>query len=347
MKIKDDGFYKFVRDFLTIYLPKQCRLSNNTIKSYRITLNQYIDYLIDEKHIPMLQITLNDLNQDNVNGFLDWLQETKNCLPSSRNQKLMALRSFAKYCSVIGIENISLRLEICKVPVQNVPGKKLDFMSEEELKTILSIPDLKNYYGLRNGFFMFLLYDTGARCQEMLDLKIENFVISKKENTSYVNITGKGQKVRSVPLMDKTVEHYKRYIKFFHPENTRHPSDNLFYTVIHQKRGPMSPDTVDYFLRKYVRKARKNNPNFPHIHPHMFRHTRAIHWYRSGIPLSIVSELLGHENIETTRIYAYANTEMKATAISKATNSKSIPDSNGTLWTGDRDKIKRLYGLKK
>ena len=346
MKIKDDGFYSSVRDFLRVYLPRQCKASKNTVKSYKITLNQYTDYLIDEKQIPILQITLDDLNRENVTGFLDWLQDVRHCKSSTRNQKLMALRSFASYCAVNGIENVSLRLEVCKVPVQNVPGKKLEFLSEEELKAILAVPDMKNHYGLRNGFFMLLLYDTAARCQEMLDLKLGDFVISKKANASYVNLTGKGDKARSVPLMDKTVEHYNRYIKFFHPESTRHPDDNLFYTVIHNERGPMSPDTVQYFMTKYARIARKDNPSFPHIHPHMFRHTRAIHWYRSGMPLSIIAELLGHEDEKTTRIYAYANTEMKADAISKATNQNNIPDAKGKLWNGDRDTIKRLYGLK-
>ena len=346
MKIKDDGFYKSVRNFLKVYLPKQCAASENTIKSYRITLNQYTDYLIDEKHIPVLQITLDDLNYENVSGYLNWLQETKKYKSSTRNQKLMALRSFANYCSVLGIENVSLRLEVCKVPIQNVPGKKIEFMSKNELELILSIPNMKSYYGLRNGFFMLLLYDTAARCQEMLDLKLGDFSISKKPNASYVTLTGKGDKTRPVPLMDKTVEHYNRYIKFFHPESTRHPEDNLFYTVIHQKRCPMSPDTVDYFMRNYARAARKENPSFPPIHPHMFRHTRAIHLYRSGMPISVLSEILGHENVETTKVYAYANTEMKAEAISKATDTDIIPNVKAQLWTGDREKIKRLYGLK-
>ena len=83
----------------------------------------------------------------------------------------------------------------------------------------------------------------------------------------------------------------------------------------------MSPDTVAYFLRQYALEANKINSNCPaHVHPHQFRHTRAIHLYRSGVPLSILSEYLGHEYESTTRIYAYASPEMKAAAISKTSN---------------------------
>ena len=152
--IKDDSFYKSMHDYLKIYLPKQRKLSNNTIKSYKGALDQFLDFLTDVKKIPEVNITIEDLNRENVTAYLDWLQETRNCSSTTRNQRLMALRSFAKYCSIVDVANIYLRLEVNKVPIQNVPGKIVDFLSEDAMQTLLSVPDMKSHFGLRNGFFM-------------------------------------------------------------------------------------------------------------------------------------------------------------------------------------------------
>lgn len=347
MKAHDDTFFRMSRDFINTYLPRQRKLSPNTVKSYKITLNQFLDYLIDVKGRPIAGIVLDDVNRENVSGFLDWLQAEKGSAPATRNQKLMAIRSFAKYCSITGIENIYLRLDVCKVPVQKAVGGRVEFMSENAMETLLATPDMKNHYGLRNGFFMILLYDTAARCQEMLDLRIRDFVIKKEPGSSFVYLTGKGDKTRAVPLMDKTVGHLQQYLKFFHPEASRSPDDYLFYTVIHGARNQMSPDTVAYFIHKYAVKAHKENPDVPvKAHPHMFRHTRAVHLYRSGYPLSLLSEYLGHEQDSTTRIYAQASVDMKAEALCKASNPENIPDPSSGLWEGDRETIKKLYGLK-
>lgn len=343
--IKDDSFYRSMHDYLKIYMPKQRKLSKNTVKSYKGALNQFLDFLTDVKRIPEIKITLEDLNRENVTAYLDWLQEVRNCSSTTRNQRLMALRSFAKYCSITDVANIYLQLEVNKVPIQNVPGKIVDFLSDDAMQTLLSVPDMKSHFGLRNGFFMLLMYDSAARCQEMLDIRLEDFVIDEKKS-SYVYLHGKGDKSRPVPLMDKTVAHFKRYMHYYHPEETRHPQDNLFYTVIKGHRDAMSPDTVAYFLAQYAKKANKINPNCPaHVHPHQFRHTRAIQLYRSGVPLSVLQELLGHEDESTTRIYAFASPEMKAENIAKATNSNVTPDVEQKAWKSDREMIRQLYCL--
>ncbi|RJE46628.1 MULTISPECIES: tyrosine-type recombinase/integrase [unclassified Dehalobacter] len=345
MKLKNDSFFKSSRDFLTVYLPRQRKMSPNTVKSYKGTLNQFVDYLVEMKNIPILQITLDELNAVNVSDYLDWLQESKNAASTTRNQKLMALRSFAKYCSVSEIANVYIRMEISNVPIQKVPGKKVEFLSEDAMRTLLSMPDMHNFWGLRNGMLMILMYDTAARCQEILDIKLKDIVF--KQKAPYVYLTGKGEKLRSVPLMEKTIDHLKRYMQFFHPDELSSPEDYLFYTVIHGKRNPMSPDTVSRVVHKYGLLAKKGNPNVPEkIHPHMFRHTRAIHLYRSGVPLPLLSEYLGHSQMTTTSIYAYASMEMKAEAISKANNPNNTPNTEKTLWEGDAEMIKQLYCLK-
>ena len=142
------------------------------------------------------------------------------------------------------------------------------------------------------------------------------------------------------------MEHLRSYLDKFHPEHSRDSTDYLFYTYGGpQKR--MSEDTVAAFVKKYGISAKRICPSIPdRVHPHMLRHTRAMHLYQDGVPLTLISEFLGHAQIETTRVYAYADTEMKRKAIQKAnsTTPHTIPDA---IWnTDDKEMMRKLAGLK-
>jgi site-specific recombinase XerD len=191
---------------------------------------------------------------------------------------------------------------------------------------------------------MILMYDTAARNQEILDLKVCDIHASAKGSS--VVISGKGRKTRIVPLMQKTIEHYHNYLYIFHDGKI---SDQLlFYVVQKGRRQAMSCDNVEKFIKKYGKKAREQNSKVPEtLHPHLFRHSRAMHLYHGGMPLPLLSEWLGHSQLETTMIYAHADTKMKRDAIEKATSSIS-PLKSGqavTSYQDDDELIKRLYGL--
>lgn len=345
MKYQDISFLKAVRDFLTLYLPQQRRFSENTIRSYRASLNLFFDYLKSEKDISLNNLSFSHLTQDNVNGFIQWIQTERNCSDTTCNQRLMAIRSFVKYAAILNPSNIYLQSEISKVPVKKCQSKVVEFFSENALKSLLAQPDINKKTGFRNRCFMIVMYDTAARCQEMLDIKLKDLVLDGKN--PYVYLTGKGNKTRTVPLMDKTVEHLKAYLEKFHPEATRDKQDYLFYTVIHGKKGQMSPDAVAAFLKKYASMARETCDEIPDsVHPHQFRHTRAISLYRNGVPLILVSEFLGHADVNTSQIYAYADTEMKRAAINKAMGNNDNDDKqDSSRWEGDEDLLKKLFGL--
>ena len=346
MKYNDALFLKTVRDFLTIYLPKQRKFSENTIRSYRMSLSLFFDYLKNEKGVSIQKLSFNHLNSENVSGFLAWLQSERDNSDTSCNQRLMAIRSFVKYAAISDPANIYLQAEIAKVPVRKCQSKVVEFFSDDALKALLEQPDRSKKTGLRNSCFMILMYDTGARCQELLDLRIKDLVLDEK--SPYVYLTGKGNKTRTVPLMEKTVDHLNLYLNRFHPEGQRNREDYLFYTIIHQQRCTMSPDTVAAFLKKYADQARHSCADIPEsVHPHQFRHTRAISWYRNGVPLVLVSELLGHADVNTSQIYAYADTEMKRKAISKAfgDNSSNSQKNDVSRWEGDDELLKKLFAL--
>jgi len=192
---------------------------------------------------------------------------------------------------------------------------------------------------------MILLYDTGARDREILDLRLCDVVIDT--SAPYIVIHGKGNKIRTVPIMKETVDHFRSYRKRFHSDSNE--NSFLFYTIIHGEKQQMSDDNVARFIKKYTLMARQDCDEVPsRITPHMFRHSRALHLYRKGMPLPLISEWLGHSNLETTLIYAYADTIMKRAAIEKATDA-SHPlrnKKNVEVLELDDETIKRLCGLK-
>jgi site-specific recombinase XerD len=330
---------------LTAYLPKQKAASPHTIKSYKHTLNLLIDYTKEVMDVPIMKIDFGTLTRNHLENFLDWLETTRGCNVPTRNQRLAALKSFYTYASNRDIAVVSYAQEIYKIPVkQSEKINGLRYFSEDVLKLLLEQPDTSNKREMRNLFFMILLYDTGARKQEILDLRLNDVHITSKE--PYVTLTGKGQKTRLVPIMAKTVDHYKKYISVFHPSNSE--DSFLFYTVRKGEKLAMSPDNVEKFIRKYGKAARIQNKEVPEkLHPHMFRHSRAMHLYRNGMPLPLLSEWLGHAQLETTMIYAHADTKMKREAIEKATSelNPSRTTSVPTIDWNDDDTMKKLYGL--
>lgn len=342
MKLKDKAFYVTVREFLTIHLPKRRCLSENTIKSYRTAINLLVDYLTEEKGIKLHKLSFSHVSAENINAFLDWLQSTRGISASSRNQRLMALRSFAKFAASQDAEYLYLQSELASVPMQKAPRKIVDFLSEDVLKCLLEQPSRSTKLGLRNCFFMSLMYDTAARVSEMLTLRLNSFVLN--QSAPFVYLVGKGDKIRTVPIMDKTAAMLNQYRLAFHPGETL-SDDYLFYTTTHGVRHQMSVDAVESFMKKYGAQAKEVCPTMPDkVHPHQLRHTRAIHLYRSGVPLTLVAEFLGHSQVTTTQIYAYADTEMKRAAIRKI---DGITDeiTQPAIWENDKEMIKRLYGL--
>jgi len=344
MKIKDEAFFAAIRNYLTIYLPKQKCFSPNTIKSYREALNLLLDYLQHERQIPLHKIGFDNLDHQTINGFLDWLRISRNNSDSTRSQRLMVIRSFVKYAGMMDLAQISIQSELKKVPTPKRSGKLVEYLSEDGVEALFAQPDISTKIGIRDRFFMLLMYDTAARCQEMLDLQIKDFQLGSK--SPYVFLKGKGAKTRAVPIDEKTVGHLNHYLKIFHPEPVRDNEAFLFYTTIHGRQSSMSGDNVQRFMKKHGESAKLLCPDIPdRVHPHQLRHTRAVFWYRAGMPMTLLSEILGHADPVTSKIYAYADTEMKREAMQRANAKSNIPVEK-PVWENNEDMIRRLYGLK-
>jgi len=338
-----DRFLKYLREYFTVYLPKQKNSSNHTITSCRQTWNLLLGFVAEKHSLPISGITFETLDRKTVSAFLDEMFVSRSWSHATYNQRLSCIRSFYKYA--VGVEPI---LAVYRDALAGISLKKgmtskvVSFMSEESVATLLRQPDTSTRQGIRDQFFMILMYDTAARNSEMLGMRLND--INAEKQTAY--LLGKGSKLRQVPITTDTVKHFRQYIKIFHSDSDG--SQPLFYSVHRKQKTFMSDDNVARFIRQYGVSANASCPDAPcRVNPHMLRHSRAMHLYRAGMPLALLSEWLGHEDPETTLIYAYADTEMKRKAIEKATaNGSPIDTVQGVAcWQGNEDIIQRLCGL--
>lgn len=343
MKKDENKLYKYLKDYFTIYLLRQRNCSSHTIIACRQTWNIFLKYLNKSLNIKLETINFNNINSETVTSFLDEMEQERKWNVATRNHRLACIRSFFKY--VINVEPIFIAYynELKSIPLKKDLNKShiMEFMNEEAMKILLEQPDVSTKMGVRDLFFMILMYDTAARDCEMLGMKFCDF--NEKEKTVY--LMGKGSKPRIVPVTDDTIKHFQKYAKIYHSNSNG--NEPMFYTVHRQKKTPMSDDNVARFINKYHTKAKEKYSKMPEkIHPHMFRRSRAMHLYRSGMPLTLLAEWLGHENPETTLIYAYADTEMKREAIEKATEKSQIIEQTAVpIWEDNEDILGKLCGL--
>ena len=165
-------FFDAIRRFLLDYLPKQRCLSKNTILSYRQTLNIFVAYMRDEIGIGAAELTFSRVDRDVILDFLTWLEKARGCSVSTRNQRLMALRSFLDFAGQIDCTQTSLYLSACNIPSKEAHGRIVEFLTEPALTALLQQPNPSRQKDQRNLVFMILMYDTAARCSELLDKKV-------------------------------------------------------------------------------------------------------------------------------------------------------------------------------
>lgn len=341
-------FFKMTQSFLVSYLPAQKGASEHTVRAYKMSLNKFLDYACKMKGVKLQDFHFGIVKRALIEEYLQYLETEESYSVSSRNLRLAAIKSFCKFAAQRDITVMACYQEVSLIPIKKEADHEIEIFPEDALKAILDAPDITRRNGQRDRVLMIFLYDTAARLQEVLDLNLNNLVLDPKNapGKSTVSIMGKGKKYRKIPLMEKTVEHLKNYISAFHQDDVNAP---LFYSTRKGQKERLSQDAVQKFLRKYSTMAKTECPSMPdNPYPHMFRHTRATDLYRGGMPISLVSEWLGHEDIKTTmKYYASANTEMKAEAVKKATSNLNPAIQAKVSYEPEYDDetLKRLYGL--
>ena len=348
MKTGESSLFPLLYDYLKTYLPKQRNVSHNTILSYRKALEELLDYVKEREQIPLGSLSFEHLTADVIFSFLEHLELEKGCSISTRNTRFAAIRAFMDYAADHDITLIANLNKLKKVPFKKPDNTiMVDYMSMRAITAIIEQPDINTPKGLRDRFFIMLLYDTGARVQEVLNLKLGDLQLGQLPK---VTLFGKGRKTRVVPLMEKTAQHLKKYLSVFHKDTAQNVDAPLFYSVIHGNKQRLSDRRIRYVLQKYGEQARRVCPEVPsNVYPHLLRHSRAMHLYQEGMDLTLVSQWLGHSQLETTQIYAHADTEHKRKAIEAATpqDNPLYSKLNSARYTvTDVETLKKLTGLK-
>lgn len=313
--MKHTDFAKILTQYLSEFLPGQRNLSTNTIKSYRDTFKQFLRFFREKFDIRPERITLKDVTTDRIKEFLSWLESTRNVSINTRNQRLAAIHSFYRYAQSECPDILYESQKILGIPFKKRQHSTIDYLTKDTLKLLLDQPDNLTKRGRRDLAILVTLYDSGARVQELIDLRV---VDVRLMTPATITLTGKGNKKRCVPLMDKTRCILQSYMEENHLLDNGKQHSPLFFNSRYQ---PFTRPGITYILNKYFKMAKENNPDiiFPiTIHPHMIRHTKAIHLLESGVNLIYIRDLLGHVSITTTEIYLRAETELKRVALESA-----------------------------
>lgn len=270
-KLKDPGLYRMIKNFLTSYLPVVKRKSSHTVRAYQDALNLYLSFLSAEYFIRLWDVAATDFCQEKIVAFLEWLKNIRNNEATTINQRLSHVKGFCKYLKKNDVLSFISYEEICDISeVKDTRVPEFIWLSNEEVKLILTQPDTSKKTGIRDRFFLALLYESGCRDDEILHLRVRDFVINK-EGEPDVHIFGKGNKHRCTPISRNIMPYFDDYCKLYHPDIGLEQDELMFYTIRNGIKAQMSPDNVQRFMRTYEEKAKAIKPDIPHLHPHLWR----------------------------------------------------------------------------
>ncbi|RKO68418.1 integrase [Sphingobacterium puteale] len=311
--MKPTDFSKYLSDFLTKYLVHKRGASRNTVCAYRDTFVLFIGYMATQ-NISVNKLTLEAINQSVVVKFLDWLQAERKNSNSTRNARLAAIHAFFGYVQYQQPDYLYEYQKILSIPMKRKATVPMNYLTVDGIKALLHQPDIHTVRGRRDLALLSLMYDTGARVQEVIDLTPCSL---RLDVLNTIRITGKGNKTRIVPMLHEQVKLLKPYIvenRLDQESNNKHP---LFFN---SRGDKLTRAGVNHILIKYADMARKTSGVFlpEKISCHILRHSKAMHLLQAGVNLVYIRDILGHVSVQTTEVYARADSKAKRLAIEKA-----------------------------
>lgn len=337
--MKPTDFAKYLTEFLSVYLPEQKNVSQNTIRSYRDTFKLLILYCQEMKKIPAEKITLNLLSKEWVTDFLEWLETDRKCSISTRNQRLAAIHSFFRYIQAEEPADIFYFQKIATIPIKKAKKTVVEYLTPEAMKLLLEQPDKHTPKGRRDLTLISVLYDSGARVQELIDMRVRDVTL---QSPALITLTGKGNKTRRIPLMKNTTALLQNYLLENRLDKPWKNDNSLFTNNQHHK---LTKEGITYIISKYVESARKTSTLMPpKVNNHMLRHSKAMHLLQAGVNLIYIRDFLGHVDLKTTEIYARTDTETKRKAIENVY--PDLIDSNLPDWNKDQALLSWLSEIK-
>lgn len=337
---KPTDFAYAIAQFFSEYLTELCNFSEHTIMSYRDTFKLFLKYCKAEENLTAEKITFDKISMDMIERFLHWLKTERKAGVSTCNQRLAALHAFFKYVQYKFPEYSALCQKVLFLKFAKAPKSELNYVSVEGVKLLLSIPNTAVLQGRRELAILSLLYDSGARVDEIVNLCVKDIRLI---NPASVRLTGKGRKVRSVPILKGNVDILSAYLKD-HRTTLMNKDNILFFNRSGQK---LTRSGISYILHKNAEIARKLHPELipETLSPHCLRHSKAMHLLQAGVNLIYIRDFLGHTDVRTTQIYARADVTLKRQAIEKAGVVNVHPEIKS--WTEDSDLMTWLESLGK
>lgn len=318
----NNKFSRLVQNFLTDYIIGECNYSRETKKSYSTTFHLLLEFMEKEKAIRPNKIEIELITKEVIIQFLGWLETNRKVSISTRNQRLACIKSFYKYVQINELDLFDTCSSILSIKNKKVPNKIISYFTEEEIKIMINY--LNIIKDLKKLTMICVLYETGARVSEFINIKLNDMILS--ENAS-ITLFGKGNKERIVPISQELVKLINKYLKDLY---VNYGDEYLFYSTHKTKYTRFS---INYIVNELVNNLKGKYPNYfkGNYHPHSFRHTKATHLYNNGTPLLYIKDFLGHSTLSSTEIYATPDSKRQREEILKnaeAINTKNHYSSN-------------------
>jgi site-specific recombinase XerD len=312
--------------------------------SYRDAFVQFIDYMRTVNKVNVERLTLDKLTKDAVTGYLAWIINERKCGIATRNYRLAAMHSFVRYLQYEDIGRLEKWQSILSIKAMKDGIKPVNYLSTEGIKLLLNQPDMETRNGRRHLALLSLLYDTGARVQELIDLTPGALRIATEPYT--IRLYGKGRKSRIVPLVREQVTILKLYME----ENDLFEDRCLVHPLFYNSKGErLTRAGVTYILKTYADMARKERPDIipDRLSCHSLRHSKSMHLLQAGVNLVYLRDILGHVSIQTTDVYARADSKQKREALEKAYTDLTPDCAKDRKWERDKNLLDWLKGLHK
>lgn len=311
-------------------------LRPGSVRSYRDTIRLLLVFLAAEKHCKITRLTLEDLTLERITAFLRYLEEERGNHIRTRNQRLAEIHSLLEYIATRSPEMLAVGQQIAAIPSKRVPPPEMRFLEREEIHSLLHRMPSKGRLALRDQALILFLYNTGARVQEVADLRVEQ--LDLREHPT-VRLHGKGDKWRTCPLWQQTARTLTTLLGSLDPPPT--PQSAVF--TAHGR--PLTRYGIYKIVRRHAaglddaRTGRR-------ITPHTFRHTAAVHMLEAGVEVNVIREWLGHVDVTTTNRYAEINTNTKLAAL-RATEPLDVSEGSRAtpIWRNDETLLRWLSSL--
>jgi integrase/recombinase XerD len=325
-----------IRDYFTDHLPRLRGSSPHTIHSYRDSLVLLLRFLSSQRGKAITQLDLTDVDPPGILAFLSHLEKERRNRVPTRNIRLSAIHAFFHFVASRNPEHLELAQRILGIPFKRAQQRVIDYLEYEEIDSILKAIDRTTGQGARDYALLATMFNTGARVQEIADLRVRDLQLVKPFQ---VRLFGKGKKERYCPIWPQTATVLRAFCKARDVES--HPEAHVF---VNHRGAPVSRFGIRYILGKCLARASDDAPNLrkKRLHPHSMRHSTAVALLKSGVDLSTISHLLGHASPATTSRYAKVDLEMKRKAIARV---KPVSRRSRTPWSKDSTILDWLESL--